>query len=104
MVRPDSFEPRRGLDESPPSDATQPKQRIISPPLLQHSGISFSPSAETSAGLELERVLDQVLEQVRLATSATAAAIALQTGDGMVCRAAAGANAPDVGVRLEVSS
>ena len=60
--------------------------------------------AESSAGLELEKMLDHVLEQVRLATSATAAAIALKSGDEMVCRAAGGPNAPDVGVRLDVSS
>ncbi len=52
-------------------------------------------------------MLEQVLEQVLLATSATAAAIALSEGreeNGMVCRAAVGPNAPDVGVRLDVSS
>src|ERR1019366_449777 len=104
MVRPDSSEPRRVLDEPPPSDATQSKQRIIHPPLLQDSRISLAPSTDTFAGLEIERILEQVLEQVLLATSATAAAIALQTGDDMVCRAAAGPNAPDVGVRLDLSS
>lgn len=106
MVRPDSSDPRRVLDEPPPSDATQSKQRIIHPPLLQHSHISLTPNTDTFAGLEIERILEQVLEQVLLATSASAAAIALQPDNenDMVCRAAAGPNAPDVGVRLDVSS
>jgi TonB family protein len=71
---------------------------------LQHSRISLAPSADAQAELEIERMLEQVLEQVRLATCATAAAVALQTGNEMVCRAAAGPNAPDVGVRLDMSS
>jgi TonB family protein len=106
MVRPDSSDPRRVLDEPPPSDATQSKQRIIHPPLLQHSHISLTPNTDTLAGLEIERILEQVLEQALLATSASAAAIALQSDNenDMVCRAAAGPNAPDVGVRLDVSS
>ena len=104
MVRPDSSEPRRVLDEPPPSDATQSKQRIIQRPLLRHSHVSMTPSASTARDLEIEKMLDEVLEQVRLATSATAAAIALKAGEEMICRAAAGPNAPDVGVRLDVSS
>lgn len=104
MVRPDSSEPRRVLDEPLPSEAMPSKQRIIQQPLLQDSHISMAHGADASASLELERMLDQVLEQVRLATSATAAAIALKSGDEMICRGAAGPNAPDVGVRLDVSS
>ena len=92
------------LDEPLPSEAMPSKQRIIQQPLLQDSHISMAHGADASASLELERMLDQVLEQVRLATSATAAAIALKSGDEMICRGAAGPNAPDVGVRLDVSS
>jgi TonB family protein len=57
-----------------------------------------------SADLALDIVLNEVVEDARLATGATAAAIALARGDEIVCRATTGANAPDLGVRLEAHS
>jgi TonB family protein len=57
-----------------------------------------------SADLALDLVLNEIVEDARLATGATAAAIALARGDDIVCRATTGANAPDLGVRLEVNS
>ena len=47
--------------------------------------------------------LNQILEEVSLATGATGAAIALVQGAQIVCRAATGPNAPDVGVCLDPS-
>ena len=57
-----------------------------------------------SADLALDLVLNEIVEHARLATGATAAAIALARGGEIVCRATTGANAPDLGVRLNVHS
>jgi TonB family protein len=57
-----------------------------------------------SADLALDLVLNEIVEHARLATGATAAAIALARGDEIVCRATTGANAPDLGVKLDVHS
>src|SRR5580693_398342 len=57
-----------------------------------------------SADLALDLVLNDIVEHARLATGATAAAIALARGDEIVCRATTGDNAPDLGVRLEVDA
>jgi TonB family protein len=74
--------------------------------LVQTPRISTGFGVDVSAGPQIERILEQVLEQVLLATSAISAAIALKTGTGdeMVCRATAGPNTPDIGVRLDVGS
>jgi TonB family protein len=57
-----------------------------------------------SADLALDLVLNEIVEHARLATGATAAAIALVRGDEIVCRATTGDNAPDLGVKLDVHS
>jgi TonB family protein len=54
-----------------------------------------------SPELALDLVLHDIVGQACLATGATAAAIALWRGDEMVCRAATGTEAPDLGIRLE---
>ena len=57
-----------------------------------------------SADLALDLLLNRIVEQARLATNTTGAAIALRRGDDIVCRATTGANAPDLGVRLNTNS
>ncbi len=57
-----------------------------------------------SFDLALDLVLNEVVEQARLATAATGAAIALARAGEMVCRATTGGDAPDLGVRLETTS
>ena len=57
-------------------------------------------SGESSGDLALDLVLHEIVEQTRLATMATGAAIALFRGEEMVCRATSGASAPDLGMRL----
>ncbi len=59
---------------------------------------------EASFELALDLVLHEVVEQARLATGATGAAIALARAGEMVCRATSGPDAPDLGVRLETTS
>jgi TonB family protein len=63
-----------------------------------HAGGSFS--AEVSAQLALEIVLNEIVEQACLATGATGAAIVLVRDGEMVCRASSGANAPVLGAPL----
>lgn len=63
-----------------------------------HSGGGLS--KESSANLALEIVLNEIVEQACLATGATGAAIVLERGGELVCRASTGANAPALGVRL----
>lgn len=57
-----------------------------------------------SFDLALDLVLNQVVEQARLATGATGSAIALERAGEMVCRATSGADAPELGVRLDLNS
>ncbi len=54
--------------------------------------------------LALDLVLNEVVEQARLATGATGAAVALARDGEMVCRATTGEQAPGLGVRLEMAS
>ena len=75
-----------------PSEVTQ-----VARTLAAHGG------GEASFDLALDLVLNEVVEQARLATGATGAAIALGRAGEMVCRATTG-DAPDLGVRLETTS
>src|SRR5580700_12155993 len=61
-------------------------------------------SAELSADLALEIVLNEIVEQALLATGATGAAIVLVRHGEMVCRASSGANAPELGAPLSGES
>jgi TonB family protein len=65
--------------------------------LARHSGA-------TSPDLALDLVLHQLVEQARMATNASGAAIALYRDHEIVCRATSGWNAPDLGVRLNAHS
>src|SRR4029077_18455644 len=68
------------------------------------TALSVHGGGDLSADLALDLVLNEIVEHARLATGATAAAIALARGDDIVCRATTGDNAPDLGVRLEAQS
>ena len=61
-------------------------------------------SAELSADLALEVVLNEIVEQACLATGATGAAIVLGRDGEMVCRASSGSTAPALGMRLDAAS
>jgi len=66
--------------------------------LVAHGG------GPASFDLALDLVLNEVVEQARLSTGATGAAIALARGGEMECRATTGADAPELGARLETAS
>ncbi len=57
-----------------------------------------------AAELDLEPAISAITERAQHLTGATGAAIALQAGDEIVCRARAGRTAPDLGVRLQTES
>ena len=54
--------------------------------------------------LNLEPAIDIIAEGAQTLTGATGAAIALQTGDEIICRARSGRTAPDLGVRLQTDT
>ena len=54
-----------------------------------------------TAELDLEPAISAITERAQHLTGATGAAIALRTGNEIVCRARAGRTAPDLGVRLQ---
>jgi len=54
-------------------------------------------------GLALDLVLNELVVRAATATRAHAAALALKRDDEMVCRAATGENAPDLGIPLNTS-
>lgn len=66
--------------------------------LASHGG------GESSADLALDILLHQIVEQARIETMASGAAIALVHGGEVVCRATIGESAPDLGVRLSTRS
>jgi TonB family protein len=61
-------------------------------------------SAETSAELALEVVLNEIVKQACLATGATGSAVLFERNGEMVCRATCGTNAPELGTRLDSES
>jgi TonB family protein len=65
--------------------------------LTQHAAAGFP------ADLALDLVLNELVVRAADATHATAAALALLRGDQMVCRAATGRHAPDLGTPLDTS-
>jgi TonB family protein len=110
MSRPEPFEPPApgkglaslggnpvgGTDDNELEDGVA--LRELATALSAHGGGALS------TDLALDLVLNEIVEHARLATGATAAAIALARGDEIVCRATTGANAPDLGVQLNVHS
>src|SRR5262245_56873584 len=104
MLRPDPSEPDGPEDvPSRPQPAVFP---LDSGKRLSELASTLAPhlGGEVSAELALDLILNEIVEQARLATTATGAAVALRRGDEMACRATAGPNAPDLGVSLNTRS
>ena len=85
--------------------------------LIEEDGTASAPDVEQlvdtlaangggdlSSDLALDILLNAIVDQARLATGASGAAIALVKDGEMVCRATAGPTAPDLGVRLDTSA
>ena len=73
-------------------------------PDLQRTAASLAFEGIASDDLALDLMLHDVAEQACQITGASGAAIALQRDGSVVCRAAAGATAPDLGVRINTES
>ena len=70
-----------------------------------HSGVHAGEEIDIHvAELDLEPAISAITERAQHLTGATGAAIALRTGDEIVCRARAGRTAPDLGVRLQTDA
>lgn len=88
---------------SPETEASTPAEGVghlsdLAQTLAAHTqGVS-------AAELALDLVLHEIVEQARLATTASGAAIALVRDHELACRASSGPNAPDLGVRLTTHS
>jgi GAF domain len=80
------------------------------PPTYASSGFDgWPPEAEFNDGFpvpkfEVEPAIGVIAERAQALTGATGAAIALRSGDEIICRARAGRTAPDVGIRLQTDS
>jgi len=76
-------------------------------PSRHHARMGSSHTAPASleiAPSHLEPAINVIAERAQALTGATGSAIALRTGDEMVCRARTGRTAPDVGVRLQTDT
>src|SRR5271167_4811638 len=105
MSRPDPFDPSQPSGAPISLEGKEGGELEDSLSLAElATALSAHGGGALSTDLALDLVLNEIVEHARLATSATAAAIALARGDEIVCRATTGANAPDLGVRLEVNS
>jgi TonB family protein len=105
MSRPDLFDPLRPSAAPVSLDGKEGSELEDGLSLAElATALSAHGGGALSADLALDLVLNEIVEHARLATGATAAAIALARGDEIVCRATTGANAPDLGVRLDVDA
>jgi TonB family protein len=73
-------------------------------PDLQQVASSLAIPGIESNELALDLILHDLAEQACQLTEASGAAIALERGGEIVCRAAAGATAPDLGVRINTET
>jgi GAF domain-containing protein len=71
----------------------------------RHHGPVPAPHPPIDAGeLDLEPGISIIAEKAQTLTGATGAAIALRSGNEIICRARTGRTAPDIGVRLQTDS
>jgi TonB family protein len=112
--RPDSPPERPSGDEknldaaSSSSGGPAPDGRKKNEPIRNVAQVAQALAAKgggaLSVDLAFDLVLNDLVEQAREATGANGAAIALVRDGYLVCRATAGDNAPDLGVRVETAS
>ncbi len=95
------FDPLASSDPPETSSERTPLATTLSLADLA-SVLSGHTGNELSADLALDLVLNDVVEQARLATGANSAAIALKREAEIVCRATTGPSAPDLGVALDL--
>jgi GAF domain-containing protein len=103
-------------NEAPSFGGKKPAASVAMHPGRHHLrtvglGNSFGPGMEPGAEidivpgkLDLEPGINIIAERARALTRATGAAIALHSGNEIICRARTGRTAPDLGVRLQTDS
>jgi TonB family protein len=103
VQHPAQFDPSAALALSDASAASNDPNRTPASSSIANvsSAILADGTGNVSADMALDLVLTDVVEQARLATGATAAAVALRRGSEIFCRATSGPNAPDLGSRLD---
>lgn len=96
--------------------STVPGEELVREPTLSPSRIPAPQDARTSdpesiagdrfsaPGINLEPAIGVITERAQILTGATGAAMALRSGNEVICRARAGRTAPDVGIRLQTDS
>ena len=90
--------PQPMMWSEPREDDSNPlAQPDLAQALEQQIAAGFPP------GLALDLVLNELVVRAATATHARAAALALKRGEDMVCRAATGEHAPDLGIPLNTS-
>ncbi len=83
-------------------ERTQLRVANAAHPASGFRAVALSDESEIHAGeLDLEPAISAITERAQHLTGATGAAIALQSGNEIVCRARAGRTAPDLGMRLQ---
>lgn len=89
-------------ESTPPSFSVHAPQRHHA--RVMEMPVTFSlPEFDLVSG-EIEPAVHVIAERAQALTRATGAAIALRSGNEIVCRARTGRTAPDVGVRLQTDS
>ena len=84
------------------TERSQLRVANASHPASGFRAVALSDESEIHAGeLDLEPAISAITERAQHLTGATGAAIALQSGNEIVCRARAGRTAPDLGMRLQ---
>jgi len=90
-----------------PSLALRSQLRVANAghPVSGFHAVSLGEETEIHAAeLDLEPAISAITDRAQHLTGATGAAIALRSGDEIVCRARAGRTAPDLGVRLQTDA
>src|SRR5579862_52519 len=105
LLRPDSFRSKpsfdkkiSALDKISPSSTNRNDLTRVAKTLAAFGG------GEVAYDLALDLVLNEVVQQALELTGATGAAIAFARDGDMKCRATAGRDAPELGVRLDTES
>lgn len=89
---------------APPGDTRESVSADIPREPLRFPGEDGGQSLAEAAQRDLNAALQLLAERAQYITSAAGAAIALEDGTEMVCRASAGHSAPEVGATLDVNT
>src|SRR5947209_14198372 len=101
MSKVSGLPPDKPVRHAPPSSEGKTVARL---PQMTELSTNLSAQGIASSDLALDLLLHDIAERALQTTSGSGAAIGLDRDGAMVCRAAAGATAPDLGVKINVQS